>query len=123
MCVGQRCAALRRLADTEGTFEDLRSAIRDTPGGVLVAADCVGACHLASVALVARRDGATGGSGSTLWLSGMEQRPRVCTLRDWITDGGPTDLARPQADLPGDLADAFVALGPATGPPRAARRR
>lgn len=111
VCAGRRCAALR---ERTGRVEDLRSAIRRTPGGVLVATDCLGPCHLASLAVVARRDGATGTSGPSSWLFGIDQPTRATALREWVLDGGPTRHDSSPA-LPSALAEAVVALVVKTG--------
>ena len=112
MCTGHRCTALRRLAGTVGTVQELGSAIRTTPGAVLVTTDCLGRCELGSLAAIARRHGPTGRTGRTLWLTGIERADRVEGLRHWITDGGPSTLDRPDADLPPSLTPAAVGLGP-----------
>lgn len=112
LCTGHRCSGLRRLAGTEDTVEDLRKAVRDTTGAVLITANCIGPCSLASLVAVARRDGSTGRTGPTVWLGGMEERARADVLRQWIGIGGPARIDRPSADLPAALRAAMVGLGP-----------
>lgn len=123
LCVGQRCSALRRLARTVGArdespdaVENLRSAVRATSGAVLLMSPCLGPCSLASVAAIAHRDGATGHVGRPVWLAGMEQLPRAAGLQRWVVDGGPTCRDRPDAEVPGSLAEAAVGVGPGLGP-------
>lgn len=113
VCAGQRCAALR---ERTGTVDDLRFAVRRTRGGVLVAAGCLGPCHLASIAVVARRAGLTGAIGPGIWISGIDQPTRAVALREWIADGGPARHDVPGADLPSALAEAVVGLAGASGP-------
>jgi hypothetical protein len=105
LCAGHRCAALRELT---GGVDDLRSAIRQTPGGVLVSAGCLGPCHLGALAVVARRDGPTGTGGPVALLSGVDRPTRAVALRAWVLAGGPTrDDSSP--DLPRALAEAVFA--------------
>lgn len=113
LCLGQRCSALRRLAGTADSVDELRAAVRATPGAVLVTAECLGPCSLASVAAVAHRDGHTGHTGCTVWISGIEQRTRADALRQWVLAGGPCRLDRPDADLPTSLTEATIGVGPA----------
>lgn len=112
VCVGQRCAALRKL---RGGSDPLPEAVRATPGAVLVHTACPGPCALAAVAAVARRDGASGRAGPALWLAGVEAADRSSALAVWITKGGPAPGPDPTLDLPSDLRAALV-------PSRAARR-
>lgn len=111
LCLGQRCSALRRLAGTEASVEGFRSAVRGRPGAVLVVAECLGPCSLAAVAAVSRRDGCSGYSGRTVWLTGIEQPTRADALRHWVLAGGPARLDRPDADLPPSLVEATVGVG------------
>lgn len=104
VCAGRRCAALRGRT---GGAEGLRSAVRQTPGAVLVTADCLGPCHLASVAVVAHRDDRTGTCGPGTWLTGIDRPARAEALRAWVLQGGPArDGASPR--LPEALADAVA---------------
>lgn len=112
LCAGQRCTALRRLAGTAGTVEELGSAVRATPGAVLVTTDCLGRCELASLAGIACHHGSTGRTGRTVWLAGVEQTDRAEALRRWVVAGGPSRLDRPDADLPPSLTPAAIALSP-----------
>lgn len=119
LCVGQRCAALRRLAgaedDTRDSVEDLRLAVRSTSGAVLMTSQCMGPCALASVAAIAHRDGATGHVGAPVWLTGMERADRAAALRQWVVSGGPSCRDRPDTEVPGALAAAAVGVGPGLG--------
>jgi hypothetical protein len=71
---------------------------------------------IASLAVVARRDGRTGETGRTLWLAGIEQPARAEALCRWIAAGGPLLPGRPDAGLPAALAGAAAGLGPAGKP-------
>lgn len=106
VCSGQRCAALR---ERKGEVEALRSSIRHTPGGVLVATECLGPCHLASVAVVACRDGVAGTTGPGVWLAGIDAPARALALTAWVEGGGAThDGGTP--DLPIALTDAIITV-------------
>lgn len=123
-CLGQRCSALRRLADSADSVDELRSAVRTTPGAVLVAAECLGPCALASVAAIAHRDGHSGHTGRSVWITGIEQRARADALRQWVIAGGPCRLDRPEADLPPSLVETAVGVGAAARlVPHSKRRR
>ena len=119
VCVGRRCSALRALAGGHDQVALLQSAVQSSRGAVLITADCLGGCSLAAVAGVARRDGATGCAGRTVWLTGVHEPQRADALVDWIRTGGPSAHADPDADLPVVLIEAVAALGP---PPRVSRR-
>lgn len=109
LCAGQRCAALRERTGT-GQTDQLRSAVRRTRGAVLVTVGCLGPCHLASLAVVARRDGSTGTSGPGVWIWGIDRPARADALRDWVVAGGPACQHDPTSDLPSDLTGAAVSL-------------
>lgn len=115
LCKGTRCAALWRLARTDG---HLARTVAGTPGAVLLVTDCLGPCHLGAVALLARRDGRTGSSGPTLWLAGVQGRARHEALKTWLSFGGPALRHDTVQDLPADLAAAVIGRGPALGAPR-----
>lgn len=117
LCVGHRCSALRSLAGTDEGLADLRRAVGGTRGAVLVGAGCLGGCALATLAGVAHRDGATGRTGPTLWLTGVHEGDRAAALADWIRAGGPEPDTDPDVGLPGPLVEAVVGLG---RPPRVA---
>ncbi|MFI7336269.1 (2Fe-2S) ferredoxin domain-containing protein [Micromonospora aurantiaca (nom. illeg.)] len=58
-CDGHRCRALRhrgRPGEADGESEDLadvlRQAVRSSQGGVLIRAECLGACHRAPAVLL-----------------------------------------------------------------------
>lgn len=93
-------------------MDDLRAAVRESRGGVLVVVDCLGACAVASVAAVARRDGATGRTGRAVWLGGLEQPDRADGLQQWIRAGGPARMDHPGNDLPSPLVAAVIDQGP-----------
>jgi len=112
LCVGQRCSALRALAGTPDGVSVLQETVACTRGAVLVTARCFGPCALAAVAAVAHRDGASGQSGSTVWLASVHEAPRTDALANWITAGGPAPGGIPDADLPVPLVEAVVGLGP-----------
>ncbi|HEX7351579.1 hypothetical protein [Brachybacterium sp.] len=112
VCAGHRCAALRRLAGTAGTVDELGAAVRAAPGAVLITTDCLGRCEVAALAGIARHHGPSGQSGRTVWLAGAEQTDRAEALRRWVVDGGPSRLDRPDVDLPPSLAPAAIGLGP-----------
>lgn len=110
LCVGPRCTALRAL---RGGAHTLPEAVRATPGAVLVHTMCPGACALACVAVVARRDGTSGRAGRALWLAGVEAPDRSAALADWVVRGGPAAGADPAISLPPDLRAALVPVRPA----------
>lgn len=119
VCQGTRCRALWRLAGTEGLF---KATVANTTGGLLIAADCLGPCHLGAVAVIARRHGNTGNGGSSLWLSGVEQAPRGEALQCWIAAGGPAATQNPMATVPAALSEAVIAQGPRLAAPKHTNR-
>ncbi|MFI7481551.1 hypothetical protein ACH9EU_03955 [Kocuria sp. M1R5S2] len=114
-CGGTRCTALHRLTGGEDRTGRISSTIRGTRGSVLITSPCLGRCHLACVAAVARRDGSSGRIGPMAWLSGLEDDARFDALRHWIAAGGPQELDRPDHAVPAALRDAVCGIGP---PPR-----
>lgn len=121
LCVGHRCAALRRLAGTtDGTTDgvaDVGEAVRRTPGAVLVTVACLGGCDRATLAGVAHRAPGTGDIGSTIWLSEVQTPERTDGLIAWLDAGGSggADVgpARPPfGSLPGCLRTAVIGIGP-----------
>lgn len=112
LCLGHRCSALRALAGTQDSVAELQETVRCSRGAVLVTAGCLGPCALAAVAAVAHRDGATGRSGSTVWLAGVHEAPRADALANWIAAGGPPPHGAPDAELPVPLVEAVAGLGP-----------
>lgn len=112
LCLGPRCSALRALAGTQDSVGRLQETVRCSRGAVLVTAGCLGPCALAAVAAVAHRDGVSGRSGRTVWLTGVHEAPRAAALADWITAGGPAQTGDPDADLPVPLVEAVAGLGP-----------
>lgn len=115
LCLGRRCSALRALAGTQDRVGELQCAVRASRGAVLVTADCLGACALASVAAVAHRDGATGRPGLAVWFTGVQEDRRAAALVDWVAAGGPGPGIDPDAGLPAPLAEAVTGIG---RPPR-----
>jgi hypothetical protein len=89
LCVGHRCAALRRLAGTDDAVDRMAAAVRATTDAVLVTAGCVGACDRAAVAGLARRTAGTGRPGPVVWLSGVQTPERTSAVLDWVAAGGP----------------------------------
>lgn len=118
VCQGARCRALWQLAGTEGLF---KATVASTTGGLLIAADCLGPCHLGAVAVIARRHSDTGNSGPSLWLSGVEQAPRSEALRCWVAAGGPAATGDLVAAVPAALHEAVIAQGPRLAAPHIKR--
>ncbi|WP_130179036.1 hypothetical protein [Cryobacterium sp. SO1] len=77
----------------------------------MVATECLGACATGAVAAVARRNGATGKTGPSVWLGGMDQPAALDALVDWIASGGPTRLDTPAESVPAVLLDAVLGIG------------
>ncbi|WP_026552394.1 hypothetical protein [Arthrobacter sp. H20] len=111
LCVGQRCSALRRLAENENSVEDLKSAVKNSAGAVFISADCLGPCSLGAVAAVAHRGGNGKDTGRSVWLGSTEGPQRSEALKRWITEGGPSSHDRPDNDVPASLTPAIVGLG------------
>lgn len=95
VCAGQRCTALRGFAGCGSALGELREAVRLRRGAILVSSPCLGPCHQAPVAAVARRDGSTGHFG-----------------RAWVVRGGPRTAQRPEEELPAELAPTMLGVGP-----------
>lgn len=117
VCVGQRCAALRRLnsADSHRTGVNptrtepaavpeseqlLRQAVRARHKAVLVSVPCLGPCSQASVTVVgaglARENSLTWlGCPSTFGLTQIPQRARA--LADWVGADAPNPQNLPAA--------------------------
>jgi hypothetical protein len=112
VCAGQRCTALRGFAGCGSALEELRDAVRLRRGAVLVSSPCLGPCHEAPVAAVARRDGPTGDFGRTLWLGRLDDAVLLEALRAWVVGGGPSTAQRPEKELPAELAPAMLGVGP-----------
>lgn len=119
VCMGQGCTGLRTLAGGRGQAAELQDAVRSTQGGILIATDCVGGCSLGALTGVAHRNGETGATGRTVWLTGVHEQKRADALVHWVRTGGPAAHADPDADLPVALIEAVAALG---APPRLSRR-
>lgn len=96
VCAGHRCRALWQLLDESSsdpddvmpqrTSDQLKHAIRDTPGGVLVRSQCLGMCHEGAVIAVAYRQ-----AGTMRGLCGhaFSSATRATVLRDllsWIPE-------------------------------------
>ena len=111
LCEGHRCDALHRLADGQTGADRLRSAIATSRGAVLVSTQCLGACASGSVAAVARRDGATGVIGSSVWLGGVDQPAVLAVLLRWIESGGTAGITEADDTLPLALQNAVIAAG------------
>ena len=117
LCVGHRCAALRRLAGTTDGVTDVGEAVRRTPGAVLVTASCLGGCDRAALAGLAHRAPGTSDIGPTLWLSEVQTPERTAGLIAWLGTAGPGGAGgsstRPSlGSLPGCLRTAVTGVGP-----------
>lgn len=93
-CDGERCAALHRLrgqSDDAGRA-DLRAAVRERRGAVLLRSPCLGACHRGSLAAVGR---AVRRGRELRWLDSpvvverIEAARRSAGLADWIRTTAP----------------------------------
>ena len=113
LCVGHRCAALRRLAGTADAVDQVAEVVRHTSGAVLVTAGCVGACDRAAVAGLARREPGSGAPGPAVWLSEVQTPERTAGLVAWVAAGGPGVGAPVAGSLPGCLRTAVTGAGPA----------
>jgi hypothetical protein len=111
LCAGHRCEALHRLA-TDGTGADrLRTTVARRSGAVLVSTQCLGACASGAVAAIARRSGATGTTGPSVWLGGVDRAPVLHALLGWIRAGGPPHTETPADDVPETLTGAVLGVG------------
>lgn len=92
VCDGPRCRALRGLA-AQDPLEELRTAVRETRGAVLLALECPGLCAHGVVGMLARHPGSateadtgagteadTGTATSATWLSCVERDGRTSAL-------------------------------------------
>ncbi|MBM9469337.1 hypothetical protein [Nakamurella leprariae] len=103
-CTGQRCAALHDRRCHHGPDEHppsvacLHASVRTRPEAVLIATDCLGACHRGSLAVVGP---AAVQAGSVRWLRPpvavelMDDPDRAGALADWITAGAPDPATLP----------------------------
>ncbi|MCZ2814110.1 hypothetical protein O2W15_21990 [Modestobacter sp. VKM Ac-2979] len=115
LCVGHRCAALRRLAGTADGVEQVAEAVRHTTGAVLVTADCLGRCDRAALAGLAHRSPGTGRPGPALWVSEVQTPERTAGLVAWVSAGGP-GVAGTATELPECLRAAVAGIGPPLRP-------
>ncbi|MEH0820129.1 hypothetical protein V6U84_08180 [Micromonospora sp. CPCC 205714] len=89
-CDGHRCRALRERGRHEGPedppdhIEALRAAVRSSRGGVLIRADCLGACHRAPAVLLT--GAATGGRPAL--IGPIETAHRWQAVADIIREAG-----------------------------------
>lgn len=111
VCEGHRCNALHRLADAQNGADRLQPAITSSRGAVLVSAQCLGACASGAVAAVARRHGATGLTGPSLWLGGIDQPSVLDALLGWITSDGTNSSADARETLPPALHNTVIGVG------------
>lgn len=111
LCAGHRCEALHRLADDQTGADRVRTTIASGRGAVLVSAPCLGACADGAIAAVARRDGATGTTGPSVWLSGVDRPAILTALLSWIRTGGPVHGETPATDVPYALQEAILGIG------------
>ncbi|PZA20446.1 hypothetical protein [Modestobacter versicolor] len=120
LCVGHRCAALRRLSGTADGVDRVAEAVRSTSGAVLVTAGCLGGCDRAALAALARRAPGTGQPGPAVWLSEVQTPERTAGLVAWVTAGGPGVGGAGAGPLPASLRTAVTGVGPPVrvGPPR-----
>ncbi|WP_164702581.1 hypothetical protein [Modestobacter sp. KNN46-3] len=112
LCVGHRCAALRRLAGTADGVDQVAEAVRHTTGAVLVTAGCIGACDRAALAGLAWRKPGSGRPGPAVWLSEVQTPERTAGLVAWVSAGGP-GVAGPTTGLPDCLRTVVAGVGPA----------
>lgn len=114
LCVGHRCAALRRLAGTPDGVTDIGEAVHRTRGALLVTVGCVGGCDRAALAALSHRAPRTGRPGPTLWLSEVQTPERTAGLIAWVDgSGGVTTSDRPAIGrLPDSLRPAVTGTGP-----------
>ena len=110
LCSGHRCSALHRLADRGAGLDRISAAVAASRGAVLVTAGCLGRCAVGALAGVAHRAPGSGAVSPALWLSGMEAPDRTAALCRWV--GGPAPIPDPCRDVPADLRDAVVGIGP-----------
>ena len=111
LCEGYRCDALHRLADGQKGVDRLRSTIATSQGAVLVSTQCLGACASGAVAAVARRNRATGVTGPSLWLGGVDHPAVLGVLLSWIESGGTTGITEADDSLPPALQSAVIGVG------------
>jgi (2Fe-2S) ferredoxin len=111
LCAGHRCEALHRLADDRTGTDRLRTTVSGGRGAVLVTTPCLGACASGAVAAIARRDGATGTTGPSVWLGGVDNPEVLDALLGWIRAGGPPPTELPTDDVPETLTDAILGVG------------
>jgi hypothetical protein len=114
LCVGHRCAALRRLAGTPGGVADIGAAVHRTRGALLVTVGCVGGCDRAALAALAHRAPQTGRPGPTLWLSEVQTPERTAGLIAWLDGSSGATASDPPAigRLPDSLRPAVTGTGP-----------
>jgi (2Fe-2S) ferredoxin len=111
VCAGHRCSALHRLATGQDGAGRLRSTIKTGTGGVLVSTECLGVCARGAVAAVARRDGSTGVTGPSVWLSEMDQPAALAALLGWLASGGPARIDEPAESVPPVLHSSILGIG------------
>jgi hypothetical protein len=111
LCAGHRCEALHRLAENRTGTDRLRSTVSGGRGAVLVTTPCLGACANGAVAAIARRDGATGTTGPSVWLGGINHPEVLAALLGWIRAGGPPRTEIPADHVPGPLTEAVLGVG------------
>ncbi len=111
LCAGHRCNALHHLATGQSGTDRLRPTIASERGAVLVSTDCLGACASGAVAAVARRDGATGKTGPSVWLGGMDQPAALDAFLSWLSAGGPLRTDEPIGVVPPELHSAVLGVG------------
>lgn len=111
LCEGYRCDALHRLAGGQKGADRLRSTIAASQGAVLVSTQCLGACASGAVAAVARRNGAAGMTGRSVWLGGVDHPAVLGVLLTWIESGGTAGIPEADDPLPLALQNAVIGVG------------
>jgi hypothetical protein len=111
LCAGHRCEALHRLAENQTGVDRMRSTVSGGRGAVLVTTPCLGACANGAVSAIARRDGATGTTGPSVWLGGIDRPAMLAALLGWIRAGGPPRTEVPADHVPEPLTGAVLGIG------------
>lgn len=102
VCAGPRCQALRGLHDPTAAAAgpagaQLRAAVRERPGAVLVSTGCLGPCARGCVAVVgpgsADAQGRVSWHGRPVGLELVERPDRVAEFAAWVSGPAP-DVTR-----------------------------
>lgn len=111
LCTGHRCTALRSLSARPASGEDLRQAVRDSAGAVLVTVDCPGLCAQAAVAGITGYDDGTGTFGPMWWLGRADDPTVVDAVASWVCSGPPPSRPDGVVEVPPGLRSAVLGLG------------